>query len=158
MAQAPAPSALSAPPPGGAAGGMMPPDASAGAGAGDGSDSDSSDVIVTICKNDDGSYTVYAGDEPDAGDSGDMSLDDTDAMGSAGDATAGGRAGMAGGGAPPPQGQPADSIGAALKAALDILNADKSSEGAPGNADDQLAAGFSASQSPTPATGPSQKY
>jgi hypothetical protein len=59
---------------------------------------------------------------------------------------------------PAPQGIPADSIGAALKAALDILQADKSSEGAPGNADDQMAAGFSASQSPTPATGPSQKY
>lgn len=57
-----------------------------------------------------------------------------------------------------PQGTQADSIGAALKAALDILTADKSSEGAPGNADDQLAAGFSASQSPTPATGPAQKY
>lgn len=151
MAQAPAPMAMPplTPPPGGAAGGMMPPDPSAGGDAG--SDAGSDDVIVTICKNDDGSYTVYAGDEPDA-DSGDMSEDDADAMGAAGTAPA------PGGGAPPPEGQPADSIGAALKIALDLLNADKSSEGAPGNADDQLAAGFSASQSPTPATGPAQKY
>jgi hypothetical protein len=104
-------------------------------------------VIVTICKNSDGSYTVYAGDEPDA-DAGDMSADDANAMGSAGDAAA----------TPPAQGQPADSVGGALKIALDILNADKSSEGAPGNADDQLAAGFSASQSPTQASGPAQKY
>jgi hypothetical protein len=29
---------------------------------------------------------------------------------------------------------------------------------APGNADDQFTAGFSANQSPTPATGPAQKY
>lgn len=136
------------PPPGGAAGGMMPPDPSAG---GDAGSNAGGDVIVTICKNDDGSYTVYAGDEPDA-DSADISEDDADAMGAAGAAPA------PGGGAAPPEGQPADSIGAALKAALDILTADKSSEGAPGNADDQLAAGFSASQSPTPATGPSQKY
>jgi hypothetical protein len=131
---------------------------------GDAGDDSGDNVIVTICKNDDGSYTVYAGDEPDSGGGADMSDDDTDAMGPAGDAPApGGGAGGAGGsgmggGMGAPQGQPADSIGAALKIALDLLNADKSSEGAPGNADDQLAAGFSASQSPTPATGPSQKY
>jgi hypothetical protein len=110
-------------------------------------------VLVTITKNDDGSYLVYAGDEPDAGGS-DMSEDDTDAMGAAGAAPA--TTGGAGMGAT--QGQPADSIGAALKLALDILNADKSSEGAPGNADDQFMGGFNASKSPTPATGPSQKY
>jgi hypothetical protein len=105
------------------------------------------DVLVTICKNDDGTYTVYAGDEPDAS-SGDMSGDDADAMGDTGSAPA----------SPPSQGQPADSIGAALKAALDILKSDASSAGAPGSADDQLAAGYSASQSPTPASGPAQKY
>lgn len=141
----------------GAAAGLMPPDPSGG--AGDGSDADAgsgTDVVVTICKNPDGSYTVYAGDEPDAG-AGDMSEDDADAMGGAGDMPAPG-GGAAGGAPPAAQGQPADSIGAALKAALDIMNADKSSEGAPGNADDQLNAGFSASQSPTPATGPAQKY
>lgn len=153
MAQAPMP----APP---LAGGMMGGDPSAGGDPTAGADpsaggDDSSNVIVTICKADDG-YTVYAGSPPDAG-SGDMSDDDADAMGPAGGAPApdGGSGGMAGGGAA--QGQPADSVGAALKLALDLLNADKSSEGAPGNADDQMAAGFSASQSPTPASGP-QKY
>lgn len=143
MAQAP----MSMPPGAAAAGGMMGGDpADAGADAG-------GDVVVTICRNGDGSYTVYPGDEPDSGgDSADMSEDDVDAMGPAGAAPAGG-----GGGAPSSQGQSADSIGAALKVALDIMNADKSSEGAPGNADDQLAAGFSASKSPTPAS-MGQKY
>lgn len=143
------------PMPGGGAGGM-PPDPMAGgdplAGAGDpaGGGDGGGDVLVTICKNDDGSYTVYSGDEPDA------SADDADAMGAPGGAPPPPGGGGAGGGA---AGQPADSIGAALKAALDIMTADKSSEGAPGDADDQLAAGFSADQSPTPATGgPAQKY
>jgi hypothetical protein len=124
-----------------------------------GGDDSGGDVVVTICRNDDGSYTVYPGDEPDSGGGADDgSEDDADAMGAAGAAPApGGGAGGAGG-AGGPQGQPADSIGAALKIALDLLNADKSSEGAPGNADDQLAAGFSADKSPTPASGPSQKY
>jgi len=54
--------------------------------------------------------------------SGDMSDDDADAMGGG----AGG--GGAGGGMAAPQGTPADSVGAALKAALDILNADQSHE------------------------------
>jgi hypothetical protein len=149
---------------------MMGADTSAGVGAGTaggddtGDDSDSGgDVVCTITKNGDGSYTVYPGDEPDSGGGGDMSDDDADAMGAASAPPGGG--GGAGGGMSAPQGDqasaggtPADSIGAALKAALDILNADKSSEGAPGNADDQLAAGFSANQSPTPASGRKQKY
>lgn len=157
MAQAP----QIMPPPGPAAGDLMggadlAAGDQAGAGGGDpGAETGGGEtVVVTICKNDDGSYTVYPGDEPDAGGGEvDMSEDDAGAMGDAG----GGGAmdgGMAGGS----QGQPADSVGAALKAAMDIMNADKGSEGAPGNADDQLAAGYSASQSPTPATGPAQKY
>lgn len=136
MAQAP----MSASPPAAAMGGTDP---SAGA---ESDAAPASDVVVTICKNDDGSYTVYAGDEPDA--SGDGSSDDADAMGSAGDAAA----------APSAQGQPADSIGSALKAALTILQADQSSAGAPGDADSQFAAGFGSSQSPTPAGGAAQKY
>ena len=107
------------------------------AGGGDETGDQSSDVIVTIVKTGDGSYMVYAGDEPDA---------DAD------DAPAGG------GPAPPPQGTPADSVGAALKAAMDILQADASSAGAPGSADDQMAAGYNASTAPTPASGPSSKY
>lgn len=90
------------------------------------------DVVVTIVKTGDGSYTVYAGDEPDEGAGGDM---------------AGGDA-MAAGGAPPPppapQGTPADSIGAALKAAMDILQSDASGGDQPGNAQDQFASGFGA--------------
>ena len=107
------------------------------AGGGDETGDMSSDVIVTITKTGDGSYMVYAGDEPDA---------DAD------DVPAGG------GPAPAPQGTPADSVGAALKAAMDILQADASSAGAPGSADDQMAAGYNASTAPTPASGPSSKY
>jgi hypothetical protein len=130
----------------GALAGLTPPAGGApgsDAGGDAGGDDDSSNVLVTIVKNDDGSYMVYAGDEPDGGGA-DMSGDDATALGSGGDATA-------------PQGTPADSVGAALKAALDILNADKSSEGAPGNADDQLSAGFNADQTPTPSTGAGPK-
>jgi hypothetical protein len=161
MAQAPMP--MSAPPAGGDAGGMVGADPSAGADAGGDMDSGGDDVVVTICANGDGSYTVYPGDEPDAGggDMGggsDMGEDDTDAMGAAGDAAA--PPGGGGGGAGGEQGQHADSVGAALKIALDIMNSDQSSAGAPGSADDQLASGFSADKSPTPASGPpaKQKY
>jgi hypothetical protein len=131
---------------------MPPPDPGAGAGpapdAGD--DSGGDDVVVTISKAPDGTYMVYAGDEPDEGGGGgaDMSEDDDDAMGGGGGGMgAGAAAGPPGGGS---AGQPADSIGAALKLAMDIMQADKSSEGAPGSADDQFAAGFGASKSPTP--------
>jgi hypothetical protein len=129
--------------------------------AGGDADSDADDnVVCTITKNGDGSYTVFAGDEPEsggAGDTDDGSEDDADALGPAGAAPAPGGAaaggmgaGGGGGNGATPQGIPADSVGAALKAALDILNADKSSEGAPGNADDQFAGGFNSPKSPTP--------
>lgn len=145
MAKAPpaAMSAAASPP---APGGMADPTADAG--------DDSGQVIVTITKNDDGSYMVYAGDEPDAGSDTDTSADDADAMGAAGAAPAGG-AGMSSGGSA--QGIPADSVGAALKAAMDILQADKSSEGAPGNAEDQFQSGFTSDKNPTPAAGPSMR-
>lgn len=121
-----------------------PPDPMAGA---SGDDTGSDTVVCTIAKTSDGSYMVYPGDEPDAGVDGDMSEDDDDAMGGAG----GGPGGAPMGGAAGSSGQPADSIGQALKLAMDILQSDKSSEGAPGSADDQFAAGFGASKSPTPA-------
>lgn len=142
MAQAPMP--MPPMPAGGdPTGGMMGADPSAGG------DADSDDnVLVTICSDGQGGYTVYAGDEPEEGSGADMSEDDAD-LGS--DASAPAPGGAA------PQGQPADSVGAALKIAMDILNAAKSSEGAPGDADSQFASGFSGSQSPTPASGP-QKY
>lgn len=106
---------------------MMPgqpaaPDPDAGAPMDDGP---SDTPVVTISKADDGSYVVYAGDEPDADSDGG---DDASAA--------------------PPQGQPADSIGAALKIALQIMTADKSSEGAPGNADDQFQSGFDGTATP----------
>ena len=135
------------------------------AGAGGDADADADDqVVLTITKDGQGGYVVYPGDEPEgggAGDTDDGSEDDADAMGAAGGAPApgGGAGGAAGGGnGASPQGIPADSVGAALKAAMDILQADASSAGAPGSADDQFAAGFGADKSPTPATGASQKY
>lgn len=153
---------------GGAPAGPPMAGGAAGLGAPDDTAADSgSEVLVTICKNSNGSYTVYAGDEPDEGaddgsamtddgadGGGDMSDDDADAMGSAGGGGVGAPAGAAAGAGdmgaqPSPQGQPADSIGAALKAALDILQADKSSEGAAGSADDQFAGGFNAPKEPT---------
>jgi hypothetical protein len=142
---------MSDPSNGAAAGGMMGGDTSMGGDA----DQDSDDnVVVTICKSPDGSYVVYAGDEPEGGEpEGDESEDDADAMG-----PAGGAPGGAPTAAPAPEGQPASSIGEALKIAMTIMQEDKSSEGAPGNADDQFAAGFSASQSPTPAKSAPQKY
>ena len=122
----------------------------------------SGDVLVTISSDGQGGYLVYAGDEPDSGGGADMSEDDADAMGAAGGAAAGGAgappAAGAGGGE---QGVPADSIGAALKAALDILQAAASSAGAPGDAESQFAGGFAADKNPTPAgagVGMKQKY
>jgi hypothetical protein len=68
-------------------------------------------------------------------------LDNTDATA---DATNGGAMGGAGADG----GQQVDSIGAALKAALDILNEDASSAGAPGSSQDQFDAGYNAPQEP----------
>jgi hypothetical protein len=149
MAQAPMPM----PSPNGAAGGIMPPDPTAG--AGDDTDSSGSSVICTISSDGQGGYLVYAGDESPDSDDGDMSADDDDAMGPAGDAPAGG--GM-GAGASAPQGQPASSVGEALKIALTIMQSAASSAGGSGSPDDQFAAGFSGSQSPTPATSMKQKF
>lgn len=141
------PSAAGAPP-----GGMMTDPAAGGMGAdpmaGGAPEAGGEQIVLTVAMKSDGSYTVYDGDEDD-GDGGgggmDLSAEDADATGDGG----------TGGGA---TGQQADSIGQVLKLAMDILQAGKSTTGAPGNADDQLDAGYSASKSPTPATGPSQKY
>lgn len=170
MARAPAAAALAVPPAapgvGGAAMGGMGADPSAGGDAGGdaGDDTDSGggdDVVVTICSDGQGGYLVYAGDEPSDSDS-DVSDDDADAMDAGGGAGAGPGGGAAmggpGGGVPAPQGQPADSIGAALKIVMTILQGDQSSQGGGGSPDDQFSAGFSASKSPTPATGAPQKY
>jgi hypothetical protein len=102
---------------------------------------DDSNVVCTITKTGDGSYMVYAGDEPgdDSGDAG-MSSDDIDAMGPSGDASA-------------PKGQPADSVGAALKAAMDILQADASGGAGGGGAEAAFmsAGGAGAGGPPPPA-------
>jgi hypothetical protein len=144
------------------AGGMAGP----GMAAGPEPDADSDDnVLVTICRAPDGGYTVYAGDEPEgdqgeAADQGDMSEADTEAMGPAGAQPAGGAGGNGGAAEaaePQPQGQPAASIGEALKAAMDILR--QSENTAAGGPNDQFAAGFNAPKAPTPAAGsPMQKY
>lgn len=116
--------------PSGMAGGMTPPDPTAGA-----APDDDSDVLVTITSDGQGGFMVYAGDEPEGGDAGDTSGDDADAMGSAGDQSA------PDGGAPTPQGQPASSVGAALKIAMTILQgAASGGSDAAGN----FAAGFGA--------------
>lgn len=99
-------------------------------------------VLVTICKDGQGGYVVYSGDEPEGDEGEGMSADDAGAMGGApGGAQGGPPAGGAdmGGGA---QGQPAASIGATLKITMDLLQADASSTGAPGSAEDQFQSGF----------------
>ncbi len=133
MAMAPAISGAAGMTPDPTAGaGAAPPGADASAGGDTGDQSDT--VVVTITKGSDGSYTVYAGDEPD-GDEGE-SEDDDAAMGGPGAAPSGGDMSASSGG------QHADSIGQALKITMDMLQADKSSAGGEGSADDQFAAGF----------------
>jgi len=126
-----------------------------GGDTGDDMDDGGSEVLVTISSDGQGGYIVTAGDEDDGGEG--ESADDDAAMGAAAGGGAGGApgagpmgAGAPGGGA---GGQHCDSIGSALKATLDILNASASSAGAPGSADDQFASGYGGDQSATPATG-----
>lgn len=73
------------------------------------------EIVVTITKNADGGYMVYAGEPPDEGEAEPMPM-------------------------LPDEGQAADSIGAALKMALVILSdAEKGSGAGP---EDQMKAGF----------------
>lgn len=104
-------------PPGGA---PPPPDPAPPAPTGD-------NVLVTICSDGQGGFTVFAGDEPEEAESGDMSSDDVAAMGPAGDTAA-------------PKGQPADSVETALKITMGILQS--AATNAPGGAQDAFAAGF----------------
>lgn len=95
-------------------------DPTAGAGGGD----QSGDVLLTVLKNDDGTYTLIQGDEDDGADSGSTDMgagasSDTDSSG-----------------------DNYDSKGALLKAILDILNEDESSSGAAGSSEDQFQSGF----------------
>lgn len=112
-------------------------DPTVGAAPDDAGGSDS-DVLVTITSDGQGGFMVYAGDEPEGGD---LSEDDANAMGG----------GAQAGATPSSGGQPADSVGAALKIVMTILQENQSSQGAPGGSQDQFEAGFGASKSPTPA-------
>ena len=151
MAKAPLPASSLTAPPGADPTEGGPTDTDAG--------DQSGDVLVTISSDGQGGYLVYAGDEPDSGGGADMSEDDADAMGAAGGSAVGGAAPPTAGAGGGERGVPADSIGAALKAALDILQAAASSAGAPGDAESQFAGGFSADKNPTPAgAGMKQKY
>jgi hypothetical protein len=118
------------------------------AGAADADDN----VVCTITSDGQGGFMVFAGDEPEGDTEGaDMSEDDASAMGPSGDAPMGG-------GSPAPQGQPADSVGAALKIVMGILQ-DAESSGPGGSASDQFSAGFNGPTAPTPVGGPpGQKY
>ena len=100
-----------------------------------------SNVLVTITGEAGGPYTVYAGDEPEGGGD-DMSSDD-DAASVAGGAP-GGSADIGGGaasGGDTSGGQPAATVGAALKLAMDILSGGGSASGGP-SAQDNFDAGF----------------
>lgn len=90
-------------------------------------------VLVTICKSADGGYTVYAGDEPEEGAEPAEPAEGDEAAAS--------------------QGQPAESIGAALKAALDILQSDESESGGGQKAFDDGFAGQGNMPAPAQPTG-----
>lgn len=76
----------------------------------------SEDVLLTVCKEPDGSYSLIKGDEQDA--------DGADTAGSATESDK----------------QTFDNIGALLKAIMDLLQADERADGAEGG--DQFQAGF----------------
>jgi hypothetical protein len=103
------------------------------------SDQGGQNVLCTILANDDGSYSLIAGDE-----------DDTSGAGNAGAPIGGdtasttnppGASANMGGGSP--QGQSFDSPGALLKAVLDLLKAHESSASGQGSDEDNFSAGYS---------------
>ncbi len=113
---------------------VMPEDEGAG---------DGSEVILTVCKEADGTYSLIKGDEEEA--------NGEDAAGAA--ATEG---------TPENENkQSFDSKGALLKGILDILNEGESSEGAEGTSEDQFQSGFGGGEgapATAPAAVPAQKY
>lgn len=135
MAKMPTPSAEPIEPP------MSDDAAGADAGAAPGDEgAEESDVLLTVVKEADGTYSLIKGDEQEA--------DGEDAAGAA--ATPG----------TPEEAnkQSFDSVGALLKAILDLLNEDKSSEGAEGSSGDQFQAGFDENAPPKPAAPIPQKF
>jgi hypothetical protein len=114
-----------------------------------GAEAEESDVLVTIARDPAGGYLVYAGDEPEE--------DEGGAEDEGAEAGAGAGGGMAAGGGEE-AGQHADSVGAALKLAMDIMQEAENSAGAPGSSEDQFAAGFAGGAAPAPAAGPRLKH
>lgn len=116
---------------------VAPPadDAGTDADAG-GDDPGEEDVLLTVCKEPDGTYSLIKGDEQDA--------DGADAAGSATEEGSGK--------------QTFDSPGALLKAILDILKEDMESGGGDGSSGDQFQAGFDENAPPKPAMPVPQKY
>jgi hypothetical protein len=90
------------------------------------------DVICTICKTADGTYTVHEGDEPeggeDEGEGGEPSGEQPDGA---------------------DEGEQYDSIGAVLKAVMDILQ--KDAEGGEGGAMQNFTAGYEGGAAASPA-------
>lgn len=83
------------------------------------------EVILTVCREADGSYRLIQGDEEDA-----------DATGEAEDDAVGAIPADEG------AGKTYDSVGALMKAILDVLNEGESSEGEEGSSEDQFQMGF----------------
>lgn len=140
MATPPLSAASAAPSPDPSAGADPSADPSAGAGSDPSDGGESGNVLCTILKNDDGTYTLIDGDE-----------DDSDTS----DGSADGGGGDAGGDS---AGQQFDSKGGLLKAILDILNEDESSQGGDGSSGDQFQAGYDEDAPATPAGQIPQKY
>ncbi len=149
MAKMPAAAAAKAPP--------MPADDDeedqdgAGADAGDEGDEgegedegDESEVLLTVCREPDGTYRLIKGDE------------DEDEEGEGGEEE--GESAEGGAGGEEEEGTKYDSVGALLKAILDLLNKDKESESGEGSPDDQFTAGFNENTPAKPAMPLPQKY
>lgn len=111
-------------------------DASASDDSGSEDDAGSENVLLTVCKEADGTYSLIKGDEEDA-----------DGMDAAGSSDVEGTSEEAGK-------QTFDSKGALLKAILDILNEDEASaSGDTGSSEDQFQDGFSGASAPPAGAG-----
>lgn len=127
------PSMLDSAPPADDAGAMGAP---AGEAVDEGAEG-SENVLLTVCKEADGTYSLIKGDEDEAGEAG-----EGDDAGAAAESNK----------------QTFDSVGSLLKGILDVLNEDKQSAGAPGDADDQFQSGFDENAPPKPASPIPQKF
>lgn len=126
----------------------------------EGDEGEDSTVLVTICRSADGTYLVYSGDEPgedEEGTEGAGTGEGEPAEGEGAEAAGAGAEGEEGtGGAMGEEGEEAeppkvcDSIGAALKATLDLLKEDSESEGGK-TGDEQFSEGFVGGSEASPA-------